>query len=347
MENAGDRAEMIRTAIDSYPGGICIASNSGRVILVNLKLNELYEKLTGHLVVNVLASWKELKQFEHNDTCERLVQPWITEGMKDTDDDQAERLFFSIDGSEIWRFRMQWLNENMIQIDAAEITKLYRHSEEVYKNNIRLRQMQYRQKALLKNIVAINENKEILSAKMRIHDEFGERIIETWKIVSDDQLKTSGRLLKERWKRTLQEFSNIPMVRSDRHTAMRNELMQVSEMIGCRIVMTGDEPEDETAQRLLYAAIRESLSNAVEHAHASELYVMIESKRGYYRAEISDNGNAQNPESISEDNSHAISEGNGLTALRSRLEQEGASMQIVQRGGIILVIEIPVPMEID
>ncbi len=337
MNTASTTAEMIRTAIDSYPSGICIAAASGRVILANTKMNELCTQITGHMIMNAVSIWKELEQFHKNSACEKLIRPWITEEISENPEDKnVRRLFFSFKNDEIWRFRFQYLDENTIQIGAAEITDLYRHSEEIYENNLRLRRMQGRQKALLKNIVEINENKEILTAKMKIHDEFGECLIATSKAVSEGNLESNAKALKEKWKRTLMDFSNIPIVHSDRHTAMRAELMQVSEMIGCRVIFTGEEPESECAQRLLYAAVREALTNAMEHAQATELYVKIDERPVYLHAEISDNGDAGQ-----KDSGIFVQEGNGLTALRSKLEQEGAFMQVIYRNGVVLIVDIP------
>jgi hypothetical protein len=57
--------------------------------------------------------------------------------------------------------------------------ELYRLSRELYENNRRLRALQERQKKLLANIVQINREKELLSVKMRVHDEFGQCLLAT------------------------------------------------------------------------------------------------------------------------------------------------------------------------
>ena len=84
--------------------------------------------------------------------------------------------------------------------------------------------------------------------------------------------------------------------------------------------------------QLLYAAIREGLTNAVRHADATELTVKIDPNGQRYHIEISDNGGVP----VSK-----ITEGNGLGALRQRLEQEGASLEVLCDGSVTLLVEIP------
>ena len=82
----------------------------------------------------------------------------------------------------------------------------------------------------------------------------------------------------------------------------------------------------------MYAAIREALTNAVRHAEATELTVKIEQDEKRYHIEIFDNGSV----SVS-----SITEGNGLSALRQRLEQEGASLKVLCDNSVSLIVDIP------
>ena len=115
-------------------------------------------------------------------------------------------------------------------------------------------------------------------------------------------------------------------------SSLQSELLQVAELIGCKVVFLGEQPTQRKTLQLLYAAIREALTNAVRHANATELMVKVEqNKQGYY-IEISDNGCV----SVS-----SITEGNGLSALRQRLEQEGASLKVLCDNGVSLIVNIP------
>jgi signal transduction histidine kinase len=110
------------------------------------------------------------------------------------------------------------------------------------------------------------------------------------------------------------------------------ELLKAAEMIGCRIVINGDRPTGRKITLLFYAVVREALINAVMHADADRLDIAINPGERGYHVEISDNGTA----AVS-----AINEGNGLTNLRRRLEQDGATLNVKCVGRVTLIAELP------
>ena len=327
-------AKMIKKAIDSYPGGICFSALDGRVILVNEKMNQLMLELTGHTILNAKVTWEELANFASNGKAEKLTQSWLP---KDPDKESIhQQLFFRFSDSSVWRFELRFLDSNTVQIEAAEITELYRLSEELYENTIRLQDMQKRQKALLDGIVEVNLNKEILTAKMHIHDELGHCLLATTKAITEDSLAENADTLRKSWNSTIQDFSNISTVWTVPDSSLQPELMQVAELIGCKVIFLGEQPKSRKALQLLYAAIREALTNAVRHVNATELMVKIEQDEKSYHIEISDNGSV----SVS-----SITEGNGLSALRQRLEQEGASLKVLCDNSVSLIIDIPFDLD--
>ena len=322
-------AKMIKKAIDSYPGGICFSALDGRVILVNEKMNKLMLELTGHTILNAKAAWEKLTNFANNGKAEKLPQSWLP---KEPDNESTrQQLFFRFSDSSVWRFELRFLDSNTVQIEAAEITRLYRLSEELYENTIRLQELQKRQKALLDSIVEVNLNKEILAAKMHIHDELGHCLLATTKAITEDSLAENADVLRDNWNSIIRDFSNIPTVWTVPDSSLQSELMQVAELIGCKVIFLGEQPTQRKALQLLYAAVREALTNAVRHADATELTVKIKQDKQRYHIEISDNGGV----SVS-----SITEGNGLSALRQRLEQEGATLKVLCDNSVSLLVDI-------
>ena len=325
-------AKMIKKAIDSYPGGICFSALDGRVILVNEKMNKLMLELTGHTILNAKAAWEKLTNFANNGKAEKLTQSWLPKDTNNENESTHQQLFFRFSDSSVWRFELRFLDSNIVQVEAAEITELYRLSEELYENTIRLQEIQKRQKALLDSIVEINLNKEILAAKMHIHDELGHCLLATTKAITEDRLAENADTLRKSWNSTIQDFSNISTVWTVPDSSLQSELMQVAELIGCKVIFLGEQPTQRKALQLLYAAIREALTNAVRHANATGLMVKIEQDEKNYHIEISDNGGV----SVS-----SITEGNGLSALRQRLEQEGATLKVLCDNSVSLLVDIP------
>ena len=325
-------AKMIKKAIDSYPGGICFSALDGRVILVNEKMNKLMLELTGHTILNAKAAWEKLTNFANNGKAEKLTQSWLPKDTNNENESTHQQLFFRFSDNSVWRFELRFLDSNIVQVEAAEITELYQLSEELYENTIRLQEIQKRQKALLDSIVEINLNKEILAAKMHIHDELGHCLLATTKAITEDRLAENADVLRENWNSAIHDFSNISTVWTVPDSSLQSELMQVAELIGCKVIFSGKQPTQRKALQLLYAAIREALTNAVRHADATVLTVKIEQDEKSYHIEISDNGSV----SVS-----SITEGNGLSALRQRLEQEGASLKVLCDKSVSLIVDIP------
>ena len=79
-------------------------------------------------------------------------------------------------------------------------------------------------------------------------------------------------------------------------------------------------------------AVREAMTNAIRHAGANELTVQMRVQEDTIYAVIKDNGSRPIT---------SISEGSGLSTLRSRIEQAGGNMEIRCGDGVELHIEMP------
>lgn len=153
-----------------------------------------------------------------------------------------------------------------------------------------------------------------------------------FKAITEDRLAENADVLRENWNSAIHDFSNISTVWTVPDSSLQSELMQVAELIGCKVTFLGEQPKSRKALQLLYAAVREALTNAVRHADATELTVKIKQDKQRYHIEISDNGGV----SVS-----SITEGNGLSALRQRLEQEGATLKVLCDNSVSLLVDIP------
>ena len=320
----------IRETIDSLPGGINFSTPNGRPILSNRKMNELVYSLTGHAISNALATWDELLQFTAANGCAKLEGIY----MNRFGADDGSMLFSFPDGG-VWQFRKEALTDSLpyyIQLTASPITELYRNSEELFLRNQTLAEQNMRQKNLLAEIMEINRQKEILHAKMRIHDDLGESIIITKQYLQNQTLAKNISYISDAWENTILSFSNLSKKGAAAENSPETELLKAADMIGCRISIAGERPAGRKAALLLYALIREALTNSVAHAKATRLDVKINPRADGYRVEISDDGAVQVCE---------LREGSGLGNLRKKLEQEGATLEIKLGTGVVLIAELP------
>lgn len=317
----------IRQAIENYPGGICIAAPDGRPILTNKAINNLCFSLLGHTIINAGEFWENLSGSIDPARGTKLELPGTYAP------EESTRMFGLPDGR-VWQIQKQTLpiyDTPFIQLEAEDITDLYRYSLQLYENNLHIKELNQRQRLLIDNIVQINLDRETLRAKMRIHDEFGRCLLATKKALTENELDNAAGLTTA-WKDAILNMTNATQKEQRKQESPEAELLKVADLIGCRVEFIGEQPKERMALLLLYAAVREALTNAVRHAGADKLTVLIEDKGTNYYVKISSNGT----KTVS-----SIREGNGLGNLRRRLEQEGATMDVRCNDGVTLVLTLP------
>ena len=184
----------IRSAIDSYPDGICFAAADGRPILANKTINSVCYELTGHTVTNADSMWQDL---------ESRALP------REAEEPTQDILLCRLRDGAIWQFQRKNLiidRAKITQFEASDITELYHYRNRLRENNICVSELHDRQRELLKNIVQNNMDKELLRAKMRIHDNFGRLLIMTENALADNSSEMSERELFSAWENVISDM---------------------------------------------------------------------------------------------------------------------------------------------
>lgn len=142
--------------------------------------------------------------------------------------------------------------------------------------------------------------------------------------------------LVARWQTVLRGLGSVGPT-SGEGTSDVAELDGVAALVGCRVVWSGELPTEKVARSLVLSAVREALSNAARHAHATVLRVSCERQDGWTVAHIWDNGqDAQAGGAPS-----SLTEGAGLADLRAKIEEEGAVLQLDLSRGVSLTMRVP------
>lgn len=332
--NKAELSRLVKEAIYSYPDGLCFAETDGKPILVNRTMNRLIYTLKGHTVINANNVWDELMRIKEHGGCVRIDSPKLRSS-ESKDETKIVFRFPPLDGN-IWQYSKQILSSGSftaIQLEATNLTELYRISEQLGENNKRLEMLRIRQKALLDDIVRINHDKELLATKMKIHDDFGRCLIASRRSLDSEQIedKEFKRLITE-WSETIRGMQNFEQHHS---ISAEPELLKVANLIGCKLSFTGEKPSKRKSLLLLYSAVREALTNAVRHGNATSLDVICSKSGGMCRIVLRNNGTVPESRPI---------ESGGLKNLRQTLEQEGAALDYSLSEGFALIISIP---EID
>lgn len=355
---------LIREAIDTYPDGICFAAAGGRPILSNRKINDICYRLTGHTITNADRMWEELEGLRSfggaGDALlpDRMGEALSPDGVgKVSSPDGVEQILCFLQDGQVWQFQRRRLCLDfgaVTQYEAADVSELYRYQAEQREKNKQLSDALERQRALLQGIVETNVKKELLQTKMRIHADFGKLLVMTRsRLLAADEKNVldadgagdlSARVLAadavgddsaifQAWDNLITDMENASMAEEVVAVSPQVELRKIAALIGCSIELTGEEPKERKALLLLYAAIREALTNAVRHAGADRLIVDIRHRQGCCEATISSNGRRDVT---------SIREGGGLGDLRRRLEQEGGTlrMEVNANEGVVMHVTI-------
>lgn len=309
----------IREALDNLPSGLCFSDENGMPLLTNRKMYQLAEEATGRFCRNAEVMWREVLEFEGQKGIGRLHN--------------EDFPTFHWNDGKIWQFSRTELtlqNRSYIQTTATDITRLYRLTEELGKNNGALDEQYKRLKNILGEIVQITQEEEILASKVKIHKELGERLLSARRYLMQKQPGKDISELFQQWRDAVKFMEGTLKEEKTSEYAMR-ELMEAAEALGCTITFEGGTQDDAGGYPLLKHAIREAMTNAIRHAGANELTVQMDIQEDRLYAVIKDNGSRPIT---------PISEGSGLYTLRSRIEQAGGNMEIRCGDGVELHIEI-------
>lgn len=200
---------------------------------------------------------------------------------------------------------------------AIDVTQSYKLSLELKEKQKELLDFNKRIRDYSDNIEKYIIDKEILDAKIHIHDELGKLLLTTSKCLSSNlSLKEKTELLKM-WDTNLIVFNNM---KNDHAYNTYKELYKVAKSIGVDLIIKGNKPNESISKKIVITAILECITNTVKHAKGTHVLVNIKEDNEIIEINITNNGNPPQKEII---------EGGGLSSLRSLVEQEKGEMYIL------------------
>lgn len=311
----------IQESLEHMECGLCYGKSDGTLLLANHSMYELCESIFERNLGNVQVFWNVIISFGENDVAKRI-------------DFTSWPAFLTRDG-EVWSFQRSLLKDfdhEFVEIVARNVTRLYNQRKELVSENEKLEEVQKKLAYTLENIAKIGQEEELLSYKMRIHDQLGNTILQTGKMIDDENAtkKDFDHILRM-WEGILNGFSkNASMSEADSKGYIE-EVRKIAGAIGCKIIIKGVLPHNSQA---LGFAMREALYNGVRHAGADTITITAERVLDDYEIVISDNGCAK---------SDKIVEGGGLSSIRKMIEAEGGAFECnVVNTSVELRIKLPV-----
>ena len=305
LEHSQISAMSVKEATDSLPSGLCFYLPGGRIVLSNRSMETLCRTVTGGALINGERFRARLAP----DASPHILP----------------------DGS-AWTFSertTQYEGETLHMLLATDVTELHQKNTALQEMHRELDALNERLTDYLREIVTLSTRKEILAARVRLHDELGADLLVMQRYIREGSTGAERAALEQRLRR------NISFLNADSAVASRDEyqlLMQTAERLNAKIIVEGPFPETEPHRHILVTAIHECFTNTLRHARGDCLRIRVEDADGALTAVLTNNG--VQPEG-------PIRETGGLASLRRLTEQAGGRMTVSVSPAFSVRLELP------
>lgn len=301
----------IKESFDRLPTAVCFFDRAGSIVLCNRRMYQLSQ----YLLDNDMQYLGEVE--------EALAA--LPNGIVRIPDVENTYRF---PDKKVWRFEKTEVTdrygESYIQLTAADVTELQRALVQLADDSKKIEKDSEKLKQLADNVGALSREKEQLAAKSAIHDNLAACIILTKQYITGDFSGIDSDIVCREWEKVIAFQDAFSL-------SAKEKLLDSAKTGGVTVRIRGEEPAEGEAE-LMYTAMQVCLTNAVQHAGATELIANIWQNEVSYTAVIRNNGKP--PEK-------KITEGGGLTNLRHRIEKSGGKMTVQSIPEFSLVIEVP------
>jgi len=301
----------IKEAIDNLPVGICCYEPNGQVMMKNNRMEKICLAYTGESLLNAV-SFRDAIYSNCNDTEGETV---IT--LKD------DRVFSISDNA----FSDE---EPVLRVmTAVEITEQYENTRRLKAQQELVVKLNKELSEYGKQIVSSITAKEVLNAKVKIHDELGANLLAIKRYILNGGTAEERIAIENILHRNLQYLKNETSAKEKDEYAV---ILDTAAKLDMKIKVVGDLTEAEPQRYVIVTGIHECLTNTIRHARGDELTVILEEDGEFLTAVFTNNGKAPKDE---------IKERGGLALLRALTEESGGTMQILSKPAFELIIKLP------
>ena len=309
----------IKESLNKLPAGLCFYEPSGLVRLINTEMHRICVLATGKALLDGAGFWRKLTQGDIERAC-LAVQT-------------GDKPIVAYPDGQVVSFKRYTHNlgeKSIYEIVAVDITERYCLTRELEQKCTELQQINRRLVAYGNNVVELTKEKELLAAKIRIHDDMGKLLLATKRRINEPMTDAEKKEFIVFWQ------AEIAALKRSRPRQKKNNLQVITEaarLVGVAIDFHGELPKaDSQKEKILVAAMHECLTNTVSHANGKTMTVRASSQNGPYTIRITNDG--EKPKG-------KIVEGGGLSGLRALVERENGRMTVNSAPYFELIIEMP------
>lgn len=311
--------DSIKQALDMLPSGICYFAPSGRVKLCNRQMDSLFHTISqGDL--QTLAELQDA--LSDCDACSGVIRlSW-------------ERQTYLFPDGKAWRYRQSEVkaSDGATYTEAvfSDITELYNKNLELKAQIKQLNAISRELKWLSDNALILTREKEVLSAKTKLHDDMGAGLIAIRHILHHNRTEEEANAM-DLFRQAVSaiKYDNAyPRGRSE-----LDRFLHDAKAIGIKVNLSGDLPEQEELRHVMILAMRECLTNSVRHAGATTIHITAEKKGDSVSVKITNDGRSPETEVVPK---------GGLHNLYRHIIDFGGTMEIQSKPSFALTVVLPV-----
>lgn len=312
----------VKEAADSLPSGILCFAPGVRTLLVNQTMRDFCRSVTGEELISGEAFAKKLQGGEFLPSCRTELVG-------------NEPVFIPTDGR-AWKItegEIPYGNVRVQMLLAFEITEAYQKTLELKAMQQKVAALGTRLQKVNREIVALTTEREILNAKVKLHDELGSNLLSIKRFIRNGGTEQEKAELMESLHRS------VAFLKRDRETTEQDEyelMIGTAERLGLSVSITGTLPETEPHKHILATAIHECGTNTLRHARGDRLTIEVTEDETHITAELTNNG---------EQPAGEIAERGGLLFLRALTEQAGGEMTLTSLPAFSLRLKLPKEVE--
>lgn len=314
--------DSVKEALDMLPSGICYFTSSGNVKLCNRQMDSLFRTIS-QSDLQTLAELQDALSL--CDTCSDVIQL------------SPKRQTYLFPDGKAWRYRKTEVkaSDGALYTEAvfSDVTELYHKNLELKAQIKRLKAISLELKWLSDNALILTREKEVLSAKTKLHDDMGAGLIAIRRILNHNQTEEEAN--------AIELFSRaVSAIKYDNdylqgHSEL-DRFLQDARTIGIKVNLSGELPEQEKLRCVMILAMRECLTNSVRHAGSTSLHIMVEKTGSSISMQITNNGRPPETEIVPK---------GGLLNLYRHILDCGGTMEIQSKPVFVLTVVLPAAKE--
>ena len=300
----------IKESLDQLETGLCYAQPNGLILLTNHRMNELSHQIFGKALQNANLFWQALTETPPVEGVERIACG-----------DQPE---FRLPDGAIRTFRREE-TDGTIQITAADTTHQHQLVRELQDKHRDLEDMNARIRSYGDKVDEYIIARERLETRVNLHGFLGQALLMTRHYLQYES--GDPKRIIDVWQRNIEvlRMEAEPRQETDSLSSLRN----AAEAIGMQVHVSGPLPPNLQQQKLIAAMGAETLTNAVRHAGAKQLWIDVEQTETAHIIRYTNDGSPP---------TGPVAEGGGLSTARRKIEAAGGQMKIEAEPRFMLTI---------